>query len=407
MKYLSSFNILIIALLTIYCTSTNHFSEDTETLVAKAKLIEADGDFSIDFFKAVHANDSSENIFISPLSLSMALGMTLNGATGNTQYEMQNTLGFSDISQEEINKGYQSLKRQLLNADDKIQFEVANSVWARAPYSMKEEFKKIVEEYFDAETASLDFDDPKTLDTINNWVSNATNDKIKKILTSIESQDLMFLINAIYFKGSWTSKFDPDLTAPNPFYLSENNVIQIDMMKQLQEVNVLIDDEVTMLELPYGNETFSAIFIKPSRKDISIDQIISNKLTSEQLNNWITRLSKKKVEYFIPKFELEYKRELKEDLKALGMNQVFAHKAELNNLFNDLDNLYVSSVLQKTFLKMDEQGAEAAAATSITVGRTSMPSYEEVKIDQPYLLIMREKTSGAILFMGKITIPNG
>jgi len=103
-----------------------------------------------------------------------------------------------------------------------------------------------------------------------------------------------------------------------------------------------------------------------------------------------------------------YKRqELKEDLKVLGMNQVFAHKAELNNLFNDLDNLYVSSVLQKTFLKMDEQGAEAAAATSITVGRTSMPSYEEVKIDQPYLLIMREKTSGAILFMGKITIPNG
>jgi serpin B len=179
------------------------------------------------------------------------------------------------------------------------------------------------------------------------------------------------------------------------------------MMKQLQEVNVLIDDEVTMLELPYGNETFSAIFIKPSRKDISIDQIISNKLTSEQLNNWITRLSKKKVEYFIPKFELEYKRELKEDLKVLGMNQVFAHKAELNNLFNDLDNLYVSSVLQKTFLKMDEQGAEAAAATSITVGRTSMPSYEEVKIDQPYLLIMREKTSGVILFMGKITIPNG
>lgn len=397
----------ILSLLLITCDSTGVSEEDPQILAAKAKLAEADAGFSIQLFKEIHSNDSSSNIFISPLSVSMALGMTMNGATGNTLEEMQTTLGFSDLNQEEINKGYQSLLDQLENADESIEFDVANSVWARDGLIMKEEFRDAVQTYFEAETATKDFSDPGTKDEINDWVSEKTNERITQIVDVIAPEDVMFLINAVYFNGNWKNKFDSEETRDHEFLLDDNDYVIIDMMSQQNEASYLINEEFVMLELPYGNESFSMLFIKPGSQEMSIDELITNRLSTESLKEWTSNLNTGQVSYFIPKLELGYKRQMINDLIGLGMQQVFTESAELNNLFVEVDNLLVSSVLHKTFLKMDEEGTEAAGVTAVTVGVTSLPPPPpSVVFNEPYLMILREKSTGVIAFIGKIGDPS-
>jgi len=408
MKKFSSIILLILFLVSTNCNTTANSEEDAETLAAKAKLIEADAGFSIDLFKTIHGADTSSNIFISPLSVSMALGMTMNGATGNTLFEMQNTLGFADMTQEEINKGYRSLKRQLERADDDVEFAIANSVWANADFTVKEEFTNTVEEYFAAKTASLDFNDPKTVDIINDWVSDNTNERITKVINFISSLDKMFLINAVYFNGSWKYKFDPEATEPYNFYLDQNKFVEVEMMNQKNYAGYFISDDVTMLELPYGNEAFNMFFIKPSKQGVTIDQLIEANFSRTALNNWESNIIRDSVNYYIPKLELEYKRLMINDLRSLGMIQVFQEgAAELNDLFEELNSLYVSGVLHKTFLKMDEEGTEAAGVTVVAISTTSVgpPEPPTIVFNQPYLLILKEKDTGAILFIGKIGDP--
>ena len=409
MRILNSFLLILIFLVSANCNTTSNSEEDAETIAAKAKLLEADSGFSIDLFKAIHANDSSDNIFISPLSVSMALGMTMNGATGNTHFEMQNTLGYVDMTQEEINKGYQSLKKQLESADEEVEFSVANSVWSKQDFSVKGEFTSAVQEYFDAETASLDFDDPKTLDKINDWVSEKTNERITKIIESINPLDVMYLINAVYFNGSWKYEFDPEETIQYDFFTDLESSIQIEMMNQKNVAGYHISEDVTVLELPYGNESFSMLFIKPSMANVSIDDIVELQLTKESLAEWQSNITRDSVNYYIPKLELEYKRKMIPDLQSLGMNQVFIEgAAELDNLFDVIDNIFVSNVLHKTFLKMDEEGTEAAGVTAVTVTLESLgpPQPPTIIFNQPYLLVLKEKETNAILFIGKIGNPS-
>ncbi len=408
MRKITSLLMLMLLIVSTNCNTTNNSEEDAETIAAKAKLVEADAGFSIELFKAIHANETNENIFISPLSVSMALGMTMNGATGNTLFEMQNTLGYADMTQDEINKGYRSLKRQLEDADDQVEFKVANSVWSKEDFTINDEFVTTVKKYFDAETASLDFSDPNTIEVINNWVSDNTNERITNIIDSIDPLDVMFLINAVYFNGSWKYEFDPESTQSNHFYVSQNDVIEIDMMSQKNFAGYYISDDITLLELPYGEEAFSMLFIKPSQLELSIDELIDNNFTKESLAEWQSKITRDTVNYYIPKLEMDYKRAMVPDLQTLGMQQVFTEgAAELDNLFDDINNIFVSSVLHKTFLKMDEEGTEAAGVTAVTVSVESVgpPQPPTIMFNQPYLLLLKEKSTGAILFIGKIGRP--
>jgi serpin B len=390
------------------CDTTNVPPQDPEAQAAKAKLIEADAGFSLDLFKAVHRADSTaENTFISPLSVSMALGMTMNGTAGNTYAELQNALGFNDLSKEEINKGYKALQFELENADDKVEFQIANSVWSKQGFEVNPAFISTVENYFEAETASLDFADPKTIDIINSWVADKTNDRIKKIIQSISSDDVMFLINAVYFNGPWRYEFDEENTGEMDFYINDMDHVAVDMMSQVAEVGYLMNEDVEMIELPYGDDTFSALFIKPGSEISSVDELIETKLSQVQLQRWISELNVGQIGYFVPKLELAYKRQLIPDLFHLGISDLFTEgSADLTELFNDVNNIYVSSVLQKTFLKMNEEGTEAAAVTAVTVTLESAgPSWPTIIYDEPYLLLLREKSTGTILFIGKIGNP--
>ena len=389
------------------CKTVDNSEEDPETLAAKAKLIESESnsEFGIDLFKTLVVNDPSDNIFISPLSVSMALGMTMNGATGNTAYEMQNTLGFSDMTQEEINMGYKSLMWELQDADDQVEFDIANSVWAKS--SMKDEFKTAVEEYFEAETASLDFSDPKTLDRINAWVADHTNQRITKIIDEIKSGDVMFLINAVYFNGNWKYKFDPEDTQTSPFYLDETSTVDAEMMVQRGDLNYYIDDTVTMIDLPYGNEAYSMQLIMPTQSNYSLGTFIEKHVSSSNLTQWNSQLEEGAYTIVIPKIKIEYEIDLISGLRSLGMNQVFDRgAAELYNLFEGTgDNLYASAVTHKTFLRVDEEGTEAAGVTAVTIGTRSGNFTPTIRFNKPYVVLIKEKSTGVIPFIGKISRP--
>ena len=391
------------------CKTVDNSEEDPETLAAKAKLIESESnsEFGIDLFKTLVVNDPSDNIFISPLSVSMALGMTMNGATGNTAYEMQNTLGFSDMTQEEINMGYKSLMRELQDADNQVEFDIANSVWAKESLSMKDEFKTTVEEYFEAETASVDFSDPKTLDRINAWVADHTNQRITKIIDEIKSEDVMFLINAVYFNGNWKYEFDPEDTHTSPFYLDETSTVDVEMMVQMTDVHYYIDNTVTMIDLPYGNEAYSMQLIMPTQSNYSLETFVEKHISASNLTQWNSQLEEGEYFISIPKIKIEYEIDLISDLRSLGMNQVFDRgAAELYNLFEGTGgNLFASAVTHKTFLRVDEEGTEAAGVTAITVGTTSGNFTPTILFNKPYILLIKEKSTGVIPFIGKISRP--
>lgn len=227
-KYIFVFFILIGF---FQCTS-NPFTPDIRELTQAEKgLVEADNKFGLKLFKeVVFEEDTDKNILISPLSVSMALGMTYNGANGSTEEAMRTTLELSDLTLEEINESYKSLIEYLVGLDPEVEFDIANSIWYRQGWTFEEDFLGRCETYFNALVNGLDFNDPNAKDIINDWVSENTNGKIEEIVDYIDPLDVMFLINAIYFNGTWTYEFDENLTQEDMFNLLDGSQISCEMM---------------------------------------------------------------------------------------------------------------------------------------------------------------------------------
>lgn len=373
---------------------------------AEKKLLEADQSFSFELFKQVNAEEKEEeNLFISPLSISMALGMTLNGAKGETYDEMRETLAFHDLSLEEINSSYQTLMELLTTVDPKVKMKIANSVWNKEGFQAKEEFKQSLQEYFEAEIQELDFSDPKAPEVINTWVKENTNGLIDSIIKGqIPPSIVMYLINAIYFKGDWTYQFDKEETREEPFYLETGEQVLTQLMNQKNDLPFYFSDEVQMIDLPYGDSLFSMTIMMPADHETSIDEFINEKLNQQNFTAWISQLSSETVLLKLPKFEMEYKIVLNDVLRSMGMKTAFsAGAANLAGIANA--PLYISEVMHKSFITVDEVGTEAAAVTSVAVGITSAPSYPTMYINRPFVFVIREQNSSAILFMGKVKNP--
>ena len=406
---MKTYNYLIVSLLTLFlisCSTTNSESESNEVVEAKAKLVEADATFSIEMFKkAVALEKEAENVFISPLSISVALGMAMNGANGSTHEEMVEVLGFGELNQNEINIGYESLIKDLNTADEKVQMEIANSIWSKQGFPVKEDFYSTLEDYFDAEAQELDFDDPASVDVINGWVSDKTHEKIPTIIERIGSDVVMYLINAVYFKASWLYSFDAEQTQQQNFYKDDGSSVLVEMMNQKNNVPYYISDEVEVLELPYGDGQFSMTFVKHVG-DVPIDEFIETTLTTQNLEKWLGALETDSVKFFLPKLEMEYFSSLKDHLVQMGMPTAFSSNADFSNITPG-GGILISDVLHKTYVKMDEEGTEAAGVTAIGFETTSVdPDPEPIIIlNRSYVMILREKETGALLFMGKIGQP--
>ncbi len=379
-----------------------------ELAASEMALIEADQSFSYELFrKTVELDSDSENLMISPLSISMALSMVLNGAQGETFEDMKNTLNLTDMDLDEINGAFQSLIELLSTVDPEVTFRIANSIWHLEGLPVEEDFLERLITYYGAEVSGLDFSDPASVDIINEWVKQNTDGLIEEIVDEIPAHMVMYLINALYFQGDWLRQFDVQDTRKADFNLETGETVEVDMMRQDGLFATYMSNEVQIIELPYGDSLFSMTVMMPANPNMPIDQFIEEKISAESLNTWRSNLSvdNRAVTVNFPKFELEYEIEYNDILKAMGMEIAF-NKTEADLLgIADVrpGNLFIDNVTHKTFIRVDEKGTEAAAVTSVGIGVESTPP--QMIVDRPFVYIIHERISGTNLFMGKVKNP--
>lgn len=374
--------------------------------VTEKLIIEADRSFSYKLFRKTVAYDDEQNIMISPLSVSMALSMTLNGAEGETFDAMRETMELSGMDLNEINDGYRTLIKLLVEVDPEVKMMVANSIWHDAGFPVKQDFLDRVSEAFGASVEDLDFSDPTSVDRINNWVNSNTEGLIENIIDEIPDDMVMYLINAIYFKGNWLYPFDEEDTRIDDFNLENGETKQIDMMTQSDRFATFFSEQVNMIELPYGDSLFSMTILMPADENQPLDQFILESMTSENLDRWRSNLRTpfQNIPVQLPKFEMEYEIEYNDILKAMGMEIAFDDsRADFSGLTDATKRLIISEVKHKTFIRVDEKGTEAAAVTSVGIMPTSMP--QPMIVNRPFVFIIHERESGTNLFMGKVMEP--
>ncbi len=373
--------------------------EPPRTLSSSEKIIvSADNNFGLKLFKDLNTADPDKNLFISPLSVSLALGTMLNGANGDTYEAMKNTLELNGLTETEINESYRDLIELLANLDEEVIFNIANSIWHRNTFSVEQLFLDTNMEYFDAEVQGLDFSNPDAKNMINDWVNEKTNGLIDKILDEdIPAEIVMYLINAIYFKGSWTSEFDKNLTLDESFYNYDNTVSSVPLMHQNDYFLYMETEQFQAVDLMYGDSLYSMTILLPKDGN-DVNDIVAtldeNTLSSQSYST--------DVDLYLPRFELEWKKSLNNVLKAMGMDIAFNETLADFTRINQNGGLYIDEVLHKTYIKIDEEGTEAAAVTSIGISLTSMPETIDFRVDKPYMFMIREKHSGTTLFIGKV-----
>ncbi len=407
MKKLNFILIALMGFVFTQCAHNNPIAPEARELTKLEKsLVASDNKFGLKLFKEINKAEQDKNIFISPLSISMALGMTLNGANGETQAAMEQTLELAGLTTDEINRSYQSLIKLLTNLDRKVIFKIANSIWYRQGWTFEEAFINLNKTYFDALVQSLDFDDPNAASIINKWVKDNTNGLIEEIVEPpINPLTVMFLINAIYFKGTWTYEFDKELTQDDLFTLLDGSQKTVPMMKLNGDLQYFENELFQAVDLPYGNELFSMTILLP-RQGVDVNNLVSQ-FSRDNWEQWIGSFSEEPVDLCLPKFRLEYETKLNDVLKSLGMAVAFdPYQADFSRMYTGPEDMYISKVKHKTFVEVDEEGTEAAAVTSVEVTDTSAgPKGIVMKVDHPFVLVIRENKSQTLLFMGKIVEP--
>lgn len=402
------FILILITILAISCSS-NEITSPVQTELPRRlerteeQLLNSSQLFGINIFKRIAEAQSDSNVFISPLSISTALSMALNGARGETYNEMLSTLDMNGLSIEEINSASQSLRALLTTLDPKVIFTIANSVWYRENLTFQADFLQRMTEYYSAQIEGRDFSNPAIVDEVNNWVKANTNEMIEKVINEIDPAVVMFLINALYFNGTWQKEFNQENTIDYMFLTSEGNQVDCEMMVQDETYKYFETDQFQAVDLPYGDVHYSmSVFLPKSNYDLSA---LYAELTSDNWSSWINRFSEREIRLLMPKFESEYGLELKDILIAMGMRTAFTGSADFTRLFAP-GGIFISSVLHKTAIKVNEEGTEAAAVTVITFERTSAGDENLVmQMDRPFLYVIRENSTGTILFIGQMVNP--
>ncbi len=367
-------------------------------------IMDTGNDFAFRFFNQVCSSEKEKpNVFISPLSASLALSMTANGAAGNTLTEMLTTLGFSfSPSLDALNSYHQKLTSALLDLDNTTQLGIANSIWIKQGFKVHDSFVEANKRWYDADVRELDFSSSTAKDVINAWCADKTNQRIKDVIEEIPADTRLYLLNALYFKGTWTSKFGKSKTVQEDFTNASGDKQKVAMMNQTATFNYTQNDNFAIAEFPYGNEAFSMVVLLPAENK-TLDESLSG-LTYENWKSWSAALRRTELEVKLPKFEMKYDKDLKKDMKALGMKDAFsADAADFSKM--SADDLFIGLLKQFTYLKVDEEGTEAAAITVVGMDTTAGPSSTVAfHVNRPFVFMIKEKSTGAILFMGKITI---
>ncbi len=369
---------------------------------SETQVVVADNDFGLRLMNALNAGKRDENVVVSPLSVSMALGMTLNGARAGTLEAMSSTLGLQGMTATQINEAYRGVIDLLRGLDPNVTFGVANSIWYRNGFQAHDEFLDLNRRFFDADATAINFSDPGAAGTINGWVEEKTSGRIKSIVPDpIPSSLVMYLINAIYFKGAWSTQFDPAKTRDADFRRPDGSSVKVPMMTRNGKANYFSNERYSAVDLPYGDGGFSMTVLLPAEGG-SADALLAG-MDAAEWKDLPSRFTEQEVPLSLPKFTVEYGEMLNDVLSGLGMGVAFSGAADLSGIAGEPGELYISEVRHKTFIEVNEEGTEAAAATSVGISRTSLgPS---MYVNRPFIFAIRERHSGAVLFIGKIADP--
>jgi len=371
-----------------------------------ARLAAANTRFGFNLFAEIEKQGAGQNIFISPASVSLCLAMAYNGADGETKQAMARALEFQGLSLDELNRAFADLKSALENPDPKVQLQIANSLWARRGLTFKPDFIQRTKQFFGAEVTDLNFDDPTAPATINKWVSDKTKGKIQKIVDQISPDSVMFLINAIYFKGAWTKEFIKASTHEDNFTTGAGAQKRLPMMSASGNYRYYENADFQAVSLPYGAGRTSMYIFLPKAAGLAS---FNKKLSTANWESWMNQFNEMEGDLSLPRFKIEYEITLNEALKALGMSVAFdGGRANFRGMIESAQNVYISQVKHKTFAEVNEEGTEAAAVTSTEMRATSAmrPRQKfQMVVDHPFFCAIRDNTTGTVLFMGSITDP--
>jgi serpin B len=371
-------------------------------------VVAANGRFAFDLYArmkdASAVKEAGGNLFFSPYSISMALAMTYAGARGETERQMAEVLHFT-LPQEQLHQAFGELEKQLKQAKGQgYELSVANALWGQRGEKFLEEFLGLTRRYYGAGLQEVDFvkatEDARK--TINSWVEKETKNKIKELIKGgvLGRDTVLVLTNAIYFKGDWAIQFDKKNTRNAPFRVSADKKVDVALMHLKEKFKYWTNGDLQILELPYKGEDLSMIVLLP--KEVYGLAELEKSLTLENLNDWLLKLQEQEVVVYLPKFKMTSEAELKNILAALGMPAAFS-SADFSGITGRRD-LFISNVIHKAFVAIDEEGTEAAAATAVVLGRGLMdiPTF---RADHPFVFLIRDNRSGSVLFMSRVVNP--
>ena len=357
--------------------------------------------FGWEVFKQILTTSTDDQVLISPWSITSAMSMALNGANGDTEQNLRQKM-FSDVlgSTQEVNKQMYNLMLAL-SQNKGIRLDQTNGAFYDPDrLNINRNFLDTLETYYRAGEKALNFDDPASLSTINGWVKDKTQNKIDKILEEIDPLDVMFLINALYFKGDWQKPFAAEITRPADFFPAQGATQNVPFMQADETLNYRDAADYQAVELAFKDTNFVLQVIMP--KELELDDFIKG-LTATELQTFITQtFDRGRIILMLPKFELEYKITLNDALQKTGIDLAFNPvKADFSRIGKGtFGNLYISKVEHKTYLKIDEKGAEGAAVTSVGISQTSLPPV--FQFNRPFMVTLVHKSSGALIFVGKV-----
>lgn len=390
----------IMSMFVVACASSDHSESNEEPVNIKVSE-----KFATTFFKLA-AKKPDSNVVVSPYSVSTALSMAYNGAGSKTKTEMQDVLGYSGLSDEAVNQQNSSLYKSLMHVNPTSELTIANAMFANKNFEFLKAFMDSNQKYYGAKLETLDFADLSTVNRINNWVKENTKSKIPSILDKVAPDAILYLVNAVYFKGVWLDEFKKEETQQTEFKLNNGTKKTVEMMNRSAKMSYFAGNNFQAVMLPYKDNRLQMCIFLPDKKS-NITAFI-NSLTPESWSEWNQQFRKEEGHLGLPRFKVEYKTELSEVLKAAGMPCAFEDScADFKKMIEQ--NAMISRVLHKTYLEVNEKGTEAAAATAIEMSVTSAPMNPkppfEMICDRPFVVAIRDEKTNAILFVGAIVDP--
>jgi len=414
----------ILVFLVAIMVSANSLAMDNQTAkenMDKKIIVDGNNKFALELFAKLQSTKG--NLFFSPYSISTALAMAHAGARNETESQMTGVLHFTISENQRTNSSPKSLPdrqqfassfgnliKDLNNRGQKggYTLNVANALWGQKEYGFLGDFLEFIETNYDGRLNEVDFvtATETARKTINAWVEKKTNDKIKNLISEgvLDSMTRLVLTNAIYFKGNWARQFKEDRTRETPFTLSDGQKIDVATMNQKAEFGYMETDTFQALELPYVNEELSMVILLPKQFD-ALDEF-EKTITPENLSQWLAKIHKREVVVFVPKFKMTSQFSLASVLKSMGMTNAFSLGADFSGI-NGKRDLFISAVIHKAYVEVNEEGTEAAAATGVvmrltSIGPVPIPVF---RADHPFLFLIRDNLTGSILFIGRVANP--